>query len=224
MVEMRLSRDGTLCASLNPEAMPKQGVVWRCWLRFGQRHRIELSLHVFFLITAVAVTYLLGSAFLPRVFPGWDQAVYWLVAVTVVLTDSLAGLLHELGHAAAALCRGRQVYRITLYGLVAAAHRSGGPVRPRDQLAIALAGPISHLLVGSALLCTWTLLPIDDQPLRVATGFPALSNLAVGLLNLVPIAPLDGNRAARALIAAIPRVQSCESLPAENMRRRRSES
>jgi len=195
-----------LCAFLNLAQMPKDGVLWRGWLRFGGRHRIELSLHVLFVVTAVAVTYVLAAGFLPRVFPGWDPAVYWQVAVTVTLTDSLAGLLHELGHAAAALARGRQVYRITLYGLAAAGYRSGGPGRPRDRFAIALAGPISHLLVASALLCTWTLLPPGNQPLRVATGLPALSNLAVGLLNLVPIAPLDGSRVARALIDAVLRV------------------
>jgi Zn-dependent protease len=195
-----------LRAYFNLAQMPSDGVVWRGWLRFGGSHRIQLSLHVFFVVTIVAVTYMLAAGFLPRMFPGWAGAVYWLVAVAVMLIDSLAGLLHELGHAAAALARGRYVYRITLYGLAAAAHRSGGPGRPRDQLAIALAGPISHLLVASALLCTWTLLPTDNEPLRVATGFPALSNLAVGLLNLVPIAPLDGGRAARALIAAVFRV------------------
>jgi Zn-dependent protease len=189
-------------AYLNRAQMPSDGVVWRGWLCFGGSHRIQLSFHVFFVVTIVAVTYLLAGV-LPRVFPGWDGAVYWLVAAAVTLTDSLVGLLHELGHAAAALARGRHVYRITLYGLAAAAHRSGGPGQPRDQFAIALAGPISHLLVASALLCTWTLLPTDNEPLRVATGFPALGNFAVGLLNLVPIAPLDGGRAARALIAAI---------------------
>jgi Zn-dependent protease len=189
-------------AYLNLAQMPSDGVVWRGWLCFGGSHRIQLSFHVFFVVTIVAVTYLLAGV-LPRVFPGWGGAVYWLVAAAVTLTDSLVGLLHELGHAAAALARGRHVYRITLYGLAAAAHRSGGPGQPRDQFAIALAGPISHLLVASALLCTWTLLPTDNEPLRVATGFPALGNFAVGLLNLVPIAPLDGGRAARALIAAI---------------------
>src|SRR5438270_1571615 len=192
-------------AYLNLAQMPSDGVVWRGWLCFGGSHRIQLSFHVFFVVTIVAVTYLLAG-FLPRVFPGWDGTVYWRVAAAVTLTDNLVGLLHELGHAAAALARGRHVYRITLYGLAAAAHRSGGPGQPRDQFAIALAGPISHLLVASALLCTWTLLPTDNEPLRVATGFPALGNFAVGLLNLVPIAPLDGGRAARALIAAIFRV------------------
>jgi Zn-dependent protease len=193
---------GTFCALLRG-VVRNRGVVWRGGLRLGRWHRIELNLHLGFVVTLGLVTYVLAMAFLPRVFPGWDRATYWLVATTITVTDSLAGLLHELGHAAAALGRGRRVYRITLYGVAAAATRCGGPVRPRDQFAISLAGPLSHLLVASALLCTWTLLPIDNGPLRVATGFSALSNYAVGVLNLVPIEPLDGGRVARALVGGI---------------------
>lgn len=181
--------------------------MWRCQLPAGSTRRIELSLHCGFLATLAAVTWLLAMAFLPRLFPGWHPAAYWLVACTVAITDGVAGLAHELGHAAVAVARGRNVYRITLYGLAAAARRSGGgATRPRDQFAIALAGPVSHLLVASALLCAWTLLPIDNEPLRVATGFPAISNFAAGLLNLMPISPLDGGRVARAVIAGVFRV------------------
>src|SRR5205085_6117133 len=124
--------------------------------------------------TVVVVTWVLAQAFFPRLFPGWPAQSYWLVAFAVAATDGLAGLLHELGHAIVALARGRRVYRITLYGLAAAARRSSGPARPRDQFAIALAGPVSHLLVASVLLCAWTFLPIDNEPLRVAAGFPAV--------------------------------------------------
>jgi Zn-dependent protease len=182
------------------------GVLWRGWFHLGSSHKIELSLHLFFVLTVVVVTSVLAFAFFPHVFPGWPTHSYWLVAIAVAATDSLAGLLHELGHAIVALARGRRVYRITLYGLAAAARRSSGPARPRDQVAIALAGPLSHLLVASALLFTWTVLPHDNEPLRVAAGFPALSNFTVGLLNLLPVSPLDGGRAAKALIAAILRV------------------
>jgi Zn-dependent protease len=132
--------------------------------------------------------------------------VYWLVASTVALTDSIAGLAHELGHALAAIAKGRRVYRITLYGLAAAARRSSGPAGSRDQFAIALAGPVCHLVVASALLCMWTLLPTDNEPLRVAAGFPAISNFAAGLFNLLPVSPLDGGRVARALIGGVFRV------------------
>jgi Zn-dependent protease len=181
-------------------------VLWRCWVQVGKNHRIELSLHAFFVVTLLTVTWLLALTLFPRLFPGWTPAAYWLVATAVALTDSLAGLLHELGHALVALGKGRRVYRITLYGLAAAARRSAGPTRPLDQLAIAVAGPLSHLLVASLLYAAWNLLPDDNQPLRVATGFPAFSNFIVGVLNLLPVSPLDGGRVARALIAGIFRI------------------
>jgi Zn-dependent protease len=181
-------------------------VLWRGRFGFGTGRRIELNLHLFFVLTMITVTWLLAMAFLPRLFPGWPPAVYWFVAVAVAVFDSVAGLLHELGHAIVALAKGRHVYRITLYGLAAAARRSGGPSHPREQLAISVAGPLSHLLLASLLYTAWNLLPSDNEPLRVAAGFPAFSNFTVGLLNLVPVSPLDGGRAARALIAGIFRV------------------
>jgi len=186
--------------------MKGDGVVWRCWLRLGADHRIELNLHVLGILTLLGVTWLLALGFLPQVFPGWPAGAYWLVACSVALTDSLAGLVHELGHAVVAVARGRRVYRITLYGLAAAARRSSGPARPRDQFAIALAGPVSHLTMACALLCAWQLLPIDNEPLRVAAGFPAVSNFVAGLLNLLPISPLDGGRVTRAIVAGVFRV------------------
>jgi Zn-dependent protease len=179
------------------------GVVWRGWFRLGKSHEIELSLHLFFVLTVLVVTSVLAQVFFPRFFPGWTTVVYWLVAISVTLTDSLAGLLHELGHAVVALARGRSVYCITLYGWAAATRRSSGTARTRDTVAIALAGPLSHLLMASALLFIWTLLPPENEPLRVAAGFPALSNFIVGMVNLLPVTPLDGGRVVRALLAGV---------------------
>ncbi len=183
-----------------------QSVLWRGRFGLGTGRRIELNLHLCFVLTLVTVTWLLALAFFPRFFPGWQPTAYWFVAIAVALFDSMAGLLHELGHAIVALAKGRRVYRITLYGLAAAARRSGGPSRPREQVAISVAGPLSHLLIASLLFTAWNALPSDNEPLRVAAGFPAFSNLTVGVLNLVPVSPLDGGRAARALIAALFRV------------------
>ncbi len=180
---------------------PADGVLWQGSLGLPGNQQIELSLHVAWLATVVGVTSALGVAILPNLFPGWDPSVYWLVGSSVALLDTVAGLAHELGHAFMAIARGRRVYRITLYGVSAAARRSGASARPRDQFAIALAGPVSHLAVACALLCAWNVLPIDNEPLRVAAGFPAVSNFAAGLFNLLPVSPLDGGRVARALIA-----------------------
>jgi Zn-dependent protease len=182
------------------------GVVWRGGISLGGGRRIELHVHLLFVLTLVTVTWLLALALFPRFFPGWHAASYWFVAVAVAVTDSVAGLLHELGHAVVAIARGRRICTITLYGLAGAARRSGGPTRPRDQLAISVAGPLSHLLLASLLYTAWNMLPIDNEPLRVAAGFPAFSSFTVGVLNLVPLSPLDGGRAARALVGVIFRV------------------
>jgi Zn-dependent protease len=180
-------------------------VVWRTWLRLGPTPPIELGVHLYLLLTLLGVSWLLGGLILPRLFPGWNGLAYWGVAGAVALLDCLAGLVHELGHAVVAIARGRQVYRITLYGLAAAARRSHGANRPRDQLSIALAGPIGQLLIASALLVIWRLTPIENEALCVATGLPALSNLLMGTANLLPFHPLDGARAVRALVAVLAR-------------------
>jgi Zn-dependent protease len=178
-------------------------LVWSGALHVGNHHRIELNLHGFFLLTVVLVTCALAQAVLPRLFPDWPPVAYWLVGATVAGMDALAGLLHELGHAGVAMARGRRVSRITLYGLAAAVRRSSGPTRSGDQVLIAMAGPLSHLLVACALWATWNMLPYDNEPLRVAAGLPALSNFIAGVFNLLPVSPLDGGRAARALGALL---------------------
>jgi Zn-dependent protease len=181
-------------------------VLWHGCLRFGGARKVELSVHASFMLTLLGVTFLLAQALFPRLFPGWTPSAYWLVASAVALTDGLAGLLHELGHAAVAMAHGRRVDRITLYGLVAAVRRSSHPGRPHEQILVAMAGPASHLLLAATLWAAWQHLPVDNEPLRVAAGFPAVSNLAVAVLNLVPVLPLDGGRAARALVTVVLRI------------------
>ena len=190
----------------HPRRGAQQNLLWSGWLHVGNHHQIELNLHLSFALTLVAVTWLLAQACLPRLFPGWPPASYWLVAAAVAVMDGLAGLLHELGHAGVAMARGRGVSRITLYGLSAAVRRSSGPTRSGDQVLIAMAGPLSHLLLASALWAAWNVLPFDNEPLRVAAGLPALSNFVAGVFNLLPVSVLDGGRAARALTAVLVRV------------------
>ena len=99
-------------------------MLWSGWLHVGKRHRIELSLHPYLVLTLAAVTWLLAQGVLPRVFPGWPTASYWLVGAAVAVLDEPAGLFTSSGHAGVAMARGRGVSRITLYGLAAAVRRS----------------------------------------------------------------------------------------------------
>jgi Zn-dependent protease len=168
--------------------------LWRRGLLLAAGRRIELAVHLGWLVTVLAITWLLAQLALPIAFPGWDATAYWWVAAWIALADSLAGLLHELGHAAASLAQGGRVYRITLYGLAAAGRRSSSPQGPREQLWIALAGPLSHIVLAVLFWGVWRLAPEDNLPLRVAAAFPAVSNTLLGILNLLPLRPLDGRR------------------------------
>jgi Zn-dependent protease len=165
---------------------------------------VELAVHAGSLLTILAVTWLLACISLPILFPRWHPAAYWLVGLWIALADSLAGLLHELGHAAVAVALERRVYCITLYGFAAAARRSASS-GAQEQVLIALAGPLSHLVLAGLFWSVWQALPPDDLPLRAATGLPAATNLVVGGLNLLPLRPLDGGRAVRALAIALVR-------------------
>ena len=191
----------------HPRRGSHHSLLWSGWLRVGDQQRIQLNLHLLFALTLLGTSWLLALAVLPRLFPGWPVASYWLVGIGVAVMDGLAGLLHELGHAGVAMVRGRRISRITLYGLAAAVRRSNGPMHSGDQVLMAMAGPLSHLILASALLVTWNLLPYDNEPLRVAAGFPALSNFVAGVFNLLPVAHLDGGHAARALTAVFGRVR-----------------
>lgn len=206
----RGSRSPCQAVSLPFKRRPRRGaqrnLVWSAWIRVGNDHQIELNLHLSFGLTLVLLTWLLAQACLPRLFPGWAPASYWLVAAAAAALDGLAGLLHELGHAGMAMARGTRVSRITLYGLSAAVRRSSGSTRSSDQVLIAMAGPVSHLLLAAALWAAWNALPPDNEPLRVAAGLPAVSNFVAGVFNLLPVSVLDGGRAARALTAVLVRV------------------
>jgi Zn-dependent protease len=180
--------------------------LWRKPLWLAPGHRVELAAHLGSLVTPLVVTCLLAQVALPGLFHGWAIGAYWLVAAWIAVVDSLAGVLHELGHAVTTLAHGGRVYRITLYGFAASGHRSPGR-GPYAQLLIALAGPMSHVVLAALFWAVWRLAPADNLPLRVAAGFPAVSNTALGILNLLPLRPLDGRRvlAAAARIIALQR-------------------
>lgn len=110
-------------------------------------------------------------------------ALLYLDGQGLVLRGALACALHEGGHGAAiALLGGRvRALRLTAVG----AEMELDPRRPLSygrELIAALAGPAVNLLL--AWFCVWN-----------GWYLFAGMNICLGLLNLLPICPLDGGRA-----------------------------
>lgn len=108
-----------------------------------------------------------------------------------VLWGMFAAAVHELGH----LCMMRLLkcpkcrIRITVFGIQMVQEEYGGYGFRRDCL-ISLAGPLVNLNFFAAFAALGGFLP--ECGLQNA---PALSQLAIGLFNLLPVFPLDGGQA-----------------------------
>lgn len=144
---------------------------------------------------------------------GFPISAHWSLLLAIGLMGysygGLAGVLlgvlvfasvlaHELGHSVVA--RGRQVrilgIELHLFGGVA--QMVDPPRSPRDEIAIAIAGPAVSLTLGFTLSGVAWLFP--SAPLWIA--WIAGVNFMMGVFNLVPALPMDGGRVLRAWLAS----------------------
>ena len=70
-------------------------------------------------------------------------------------------------------------------------------ISPKHEVAIAAAGPVLNLVLGTVFAATWWLVPSS----YAFTGTFCVCNLYIGLFNLLPVYPLDGGRIAFALLS-----------------------
>lgn len=124
---------------------------------------------------------------------GWLTYVAGFVFAIVLYG---AVLLHEAAHAIVAKRLGYPVGVIMLHFLGGATAVEKEAKRPRDEFWIAVVGPLVSLAVGVAAYGVSFLTP--DGLVGLLVMALCVTNLFVGVLNLVPGLPLDGGRLLKA--------------------------
>lgn len=142
--------------------------------------------------------------------------------ITFVLALILSLILHEIGHAYVATWVGSAPLDMIISPIGGVVRLSSLPIRVLSEVYIMIAGPIVNLLISISLtLCMYFYLDGDGlgflsvtggvRAITTVSGFFGLLIWANGLLfvlNMVPIYPLDGGRALKAMLAGRVGVES----------------
>jgi stage IV sporulation protein FB len=106
-------------------------------------------------------------------------------------------LAHEFGHSLMAGKYGFRTRQITLTLLGGCAAMEGIPRAPKQEMAVALAGPGVSMVLAAGFLCL-SVLTAWFQPLMSAFFILFAINAMLCVFNLIPGFPMDGGRVLRA--------------------------
>lgn len=132
--------------------------------------------------------------------------IFW--SVLFILTLFACVTFHELGHALAARRYNIKTKNITLLPIGGLAQLESIPEKPKEELAVALAGPLVNVIIAFLLYPFVALGPeiteaFDLTKLSHHNFLPSLMivNIWLAVFNMVPAFPMDGGRVLRALLS-----------------------
>lgn len=129
-------------------------------------------------------------------FAGPGSSGVVLAGVFAVLLY-VAVLIHELAHAWTARAFGYPVRGITLWLLGGYTVYERRDSRPWPELAISLSGPLTTLVVAAGC---WVLAEATSGTVGALAAALAWTNVLLGVLNLLPGAPLDGGGVVKSVV------------------------
>ncbi|MDY6775732.1 MAG: CBS domain-containing protein [Halobacteria archaeon] len=126
-----------------------------------------------------------------------------LIIGGVAAVGLFAGVtVHELGHSWVARQYGLTISSITLWIFGGMANMDENPDEWNVEFWMALAGPVTSVLISGIFMGILQLLPASTPPVAVfVVGWLAMMNLALAVFNMLPAFPMDGGRVFRALLA-----------------------
>ena len=154
----------------------------------------------------IHITFLLLLAWIG--FSAWRSAGPDAAAQSLVfiLALFLCVLLHEFGHIFMARRFGIATPDVTLLPIGGVASLERIPDKPKEQLAVALAGPAVNVVIAVVLVVLFgALAPADlskiDDPQLSLVARLASANIFLVLFNMIPAFPMDGGRVLHAVLS-----------------------
>jgi len=167
-------------------------------LRIGSVLGVPIFLTPSWLLAAAFIT-VSYAGFLREQIPGASHTASYALSLVFATALAASVLAHEVGHTVVSQVVGLPVRRIVVFLLGGVSEIDGEASRPRDEFAIAAAGPLVSLgLAGGCWLVS--LLPPEESAVGVLLLLLAWSNLVIAVFNVLPGLPLDGGRLVQALI------------------------
>ncbi|HCI82927.1 MAG TPA: hypothetical protein DHW02_24915 [Ktedonobacter sp.] len=168
--------------------------------RIGSIAGIDIFINVSWILIVVFLTFSLGSGWFPASYPGLSTSVYYLLGFISSILLFVSVLLHELAHSVVARSRGLSVRNIVLFIFGGVSNIEHEPESPGVEFWMAFVGPLVSIIIG--VICYLLLLPIRGRHTVVEPilAYLAITNVSLGIFNLLPGFPLDGGRVLRAIL------------------------
>jgi Zn-dependent protease/predicted transcriptional regulator len=172
--------------------------VLRGGIPIGKLFGIAIRLNYSWFIIFALVTWALTTNY----FSNWGLTTSIFAGVVTSLLFFASILAHELMHSLVAQASGIPVKSITLFIFGGISLISAEPKKPKVELRIALAGPLTSFALGIIFWAIWFVLPdtIEFEVVTVVAFWLGWINLLLAAFNLVPGFPLDGGRVLRAIL------------------------
>jgi Zn-dependent protease/predicted transcriptional regulator len=168
--------------------------------RIGKIAGIEIDINVSWIVILVLLTVSLATGWFPLLYPGWSTATYWVVSFISALLLFVSVLLHELAHSLVARRSGLPVKNITLFIFGGVSNIEQEPKSPGVEFLVAIVGPLTSLLIGAVCIVLRSPIHGSGSPLEGILSYLALTNVLLGVFNLIPGFPLDGGRVLRSIV------------------------
>ncbi|MHB8597122.1 MAG: site-2 protease family protein [Ktedonobacteraceae bacterium] len=161
---------------------------------------IDIYINFSWIIILVFLTFSLATGWFATLYPGWATATYWVVSLIAALLLFVSVLLHELAHSFVARARGLPVKSIVLFIFGGVSNIEREPGSPGVEFQMAFVGPLTSLVIGVVCYLLLLVMRGSNSPVAAILGYLAVTNILLGIFNLIPGFPLDGGRVLRSIV------------------------